>query len=406
MSTRVETHINSDKTIFNLCRKSKDLYNKANYLVRQEFILTSKEKDEGKREYANWLRYNDLYKQLKDSKEYKTLPAQSSQSILRNVDKNWVSFFKSIKKWKKNKNSFLGRPKLPKYKDKKGLKEVKYPGQNLFIRNGFIKIPKTDYKIKTKVNKESLKELRIIPIGSKLKIEIIYEKENVKKKDTNIKFGIDLGINNLCSITSNQKDIPTYLINGRTIKSINKFYNKKYASNKSKLEILNKKKSSKHLDTLSLKRRFKIEDQLHKISRTVINLAIKYNIDEIVIGYNKEWKQKLNIGKVNNQKFTQIPFYKLIHMIEYKAEDAGINVTLAEESYTSKVDHLVKESLCNHNSYKGKRVKRGLFQSSSNKLINADVNGAIGILRKVIGDEFLFQPIEGLMFNPVKLNIF
>lgn len=407
MLTRVEKHIKGDNMLFDLCFKSKNLYNKANYIVRQEFIQTSKEKENGLRERVNWIRYNELYRLLKDSDEYKALPAQSSQTILRNLDKNWISFFKTIKKWSKNKSLYNGMPKLPKYKNKDGLKEVIYPGQNISIKNGYIKIPKSEYKIKTTVNKKQLKELRLIPYGNKIKIEIVYEKElNCKEsKKSNVKFGIDLGINNLCSITSNQKDIPTYLINGKIIKSINQFYNKKLANEKSKLKLINNQNHSKKISKLSIKKNLKIEDQIHKISRKIANLCIKYNVDEIIIGYNKEWKQNTNIGKVNNQKFVQIPYLKLIYMITYKVEEFGIKTTLTEESYTSKVDHLVLEPLKKQEMYKGNRIKRGLFNSSSNRLINADVNGSLGILRKVIGDDFI-QPIEGLVFNPIKLNIF
>ena len=123
-----------------------------------------------------------------------------------------------------------------------------------------------------------------------------------------------------------------------------------------------------------------------------------------MIGSNKNWKQSVKIGKRNNQNFVSIPYSDLIQKIQYKAEEVGINVVLNEESYTSKCDSLSCEQICKHSEYLGKRVNRGLFQSAKNQLLNADVNGALNILRKVIGDDFI-QPIEGLVFNPIKINI-
>ena len=151
----------------------------------------------------------------------------------------------------------------------------------------------------------------------------------------------------------------------------------------------------------------KINDYIHKSSRFIINYCLKYRIGTIVIGNNKDWKQRINLGKKNNQKFVQIPFNKLIQQVQYKAEDVRIKVIITEESYTSKIDHLAFEELHKQDNYKGKRIKRGLFQSSVGKLINADVNGAIGIARKVFGDDFLRSLINrGFAINPVKVNCF
>ena len=166
------------------------------------------------------------------------------------------------------------------------------------------------------------------------------------------------------------------------------------------------KGTSNYLRFLNNRRNFWIDDKIHKISRWIINFCINNNIGNIVIGLNKCWKQGINLGKKNNQKFVEIPFSKLIDKISYKGKLIGINVQTTEESYTSKVDHLAFESLEKHDAYSGKRKKRGLFQSSVNKLLNADVNGAIGIGRKVFGDSFVKEIIDsGFAFNPVKVNI-
>lgn len=148
----------------------------------------------------------------------------------------------------------------------------------------------------------------------------------------------------------------------------------------------------------------------YKISRKIVNLLIDSKITKLIVGYNKGWKQNVNIGKKNNQKFTQIPFARLVSYLEYKCELVGIEIVIHEESYTSKCDSLAFEKIGKHENYLGKRKKRGLFQSSVGKLINADVNGALNIMRKVVGDscESIRMIIDrGLLFNPVRItNVF
>lgn len=147
-------------------------------------------------------------------------------------------------------------------------------------------------------------------------------------------------------------------------------------------------------------------DKMHKISKFIIDFCKKNDVGTIVIGLNKNWKQNINLGKKNNQKFVDIPFSNLVDKISYKAKLVGIDVKITEESYTSKVDHLAFETLEKHDIYLGNRKKRGLFQSSVNQLINADINGSIGIARKVFGDSAVRQIIgSGLAFNPIRVNI-
>ena len=163
---------------------------------------------------------------------------------------------------------------------------------------------------------------------------------------------------------------------------------------------------SNKIKRITLLRNCWIEDKLHKISRYIVNFCRSNNIGTIIIGLNKGWKNKINIGKRNNQHFVSIPHSKLINKIVYKAKLLGINVIIHEESYTSKIDHLAFEPLKKQESYLGKRKKRGLFQSSIGKLINSDINGAIGIARKVIGDSFIGKIIDsGFVFNPIRLNV-
>lgn len=164
--------------------------------------------------------------------------------------------------------------------------------------------------------------------------------------------------------------------------------------------------TSKRLRRLNNYRNFWIEDKIHKVSRFIVNICIENNIGNLVVGLNKGWKNGVNLGKRINQKFVEIPFSKLVEKISYKCKLVGIDFQVHEESYTSKVDHLAFEKLGKHDVYLGKRKKRGLFQSSIGKLLNADINGAIGIGRKVFGDSYISGIIDsGLAFNPVRVNI-
>lgn len=409
---RVEVQIlKNNKKLDELSFCSKNLYNHALYEVRQMFIETSKQKEQGLLKHATYLNYYDTEKLISGIEEYKSIPAQTRQSILKLLDKNWKSFFKSIKDYMKNPSKYKGKPSLPKYLDKQGRFILIYPGQNITIKDGELTIPKTKIKIKTKVNKKDLKELRIVPLGNKtFKIEIVYTKEIIDLRlDKDNAIGIDIGLNNLMAITSNQAYSLCCLINGRQIKSINQYYNKRIGELKSILKIVNnQEKFSKRMNKLILKRKLKIDDYLHKASRKVIELCKQFNIGRIIIGHNKDWKQNIELGRRTNQNFVSIPFNRLIQMIQYKAEEIGIDVLITEESYTSKIDHLAGEEMKHHDVYLGKRVKRGLFKSSTGIILNADINGAIGILKKlnVACKDFFNEVIasRGCVLQPIKLN--
>ena len=164
---------------------------------------------------------------------------------------------------------------------------------------------------------------------------------------------------------------------------------------------------------LSLKRELKINDLLHKASKYLVNFCVQHKIGTIVIGRNKEWKDSIQLGKQTNQNFVSIPFYKLLKMLKYKCKMIGINLVTQEESYTSKCDSLAFESIEKHTEYKGRRVKRGLFLSSLGKALNADINGALNILRKYLHlkevNEFpVIQEIidRGLLYRPSRISFY
>ncbi|MFX1575458.1 MAG: RNA-guided endonuclease InsQ/TnpB family protein, partial [Promethearchaeota archaeon] len=260
--------------------------------------------------------------------------------------------------------------------------------------------------IKTRITKR-LKEVRIIPIGTKYKVEIVYEKEekDLKLEKMHI-LSIDLGLNNLITAVNNNGCRP-FIVKGGMIKSINQYYNKQLAYYRS---IENKKgnfSDTKRIQKLHLTRNNKIITLYHRISKNIINYCTLHNIGTIVIGYNYGWKQKINIGKKNNQKFVQIPFLKLLNQIEYKAQLKGIHVLTVNENYTSKCSFLDNEPIKKHDKYAGKRISRGLFKSSKGILLNADVNGAYNIMRKAFPNAISVDGIEvfGLMPQIIQQNI-
>ena len=380
-----------------LCHLSKNLYNSSNYEMRRSFIA-----DDRKSGYQISTEF------AKDNQtDYRALPAQCSQQIINLLEKNWKSFFKSVKDWKKNPNKYKGRPKLPKYKDKDGYNVLIITSQqigNKLTQNGYLKLPKgIDLRIKTRIQLEQIKQVRIIPEATCFKCEIVYEKEIVKNENLKIenKISIDLGVNNLATMFINDEAFSSCIINGRPLKSINQFYNKKLA----KLQSFVENKSSKRIKNFTKRRNNKVKDFVHKASRWIINYCNYHNIGHLIIGKNDGWKQKSKMSKKVNQHFVGIPFEMLINQLVYKAEDVGITVELTEESYTSKTDHLAGESFGHKDKYLGKRIHRGLFQFSTGKVINADVNGAIGIMRKVVGDSLVTKIADSVgAFTPVMIT--
>ena len=365
-----------------LCFKAKNLYNATLYRIRQEYFNNKK-----------YLSCYSIQKEFQNNNnpDYRSLPSQISQYLLRVVDQNFKSFFAALKVYNKCKTGFTGRPKIPRYLDKDG----RFSIYSLFSngiskkslkKSGKIKIIGTSVElVKTKiVDINSIKQLRIVPKGACIIIDIIYEVPDVVQLQDNGRYAsIDLGVDNLMTVTTNIKNEQPIIYSGKSIKSINHYYNKRNAKLRSTLNRVNKgQKSSKRLKKLSSKREFKIEDYFHKVSKDLVNYLVSRRINTLIVGNNQGWKQNTNIGKRNNQNFVQIPFYKLIQKLEYKCRMKGIKLEVISEEYTSKCSFLDLESIGKHSNYSGKRIKRGLFKSGSGILINADVNGSFNILRK------------------------
>ena len=399
IAIRTESHQLNDELLWQLCHDAKNLYNQALYLIRDQYI-----------NHKKYIGYREVYELIKHEDCYLKLASQAAQSVLRRLDCNWKSFFALRKKEIKSHISEEdSKVRIPKYKHKDGHFVWEYAGPKLSVRDNVITIPKTKYKIRTKHAGNKIVWLRIIPKNDRVTIEIIYEKnieanENLKLGKT---IGIDIGINNLMAIASNEND-RSCLVNGRPLKSMSHYYNKKLARLKRTCKITSGKDTSKQIRALHRKRNNKINHFMHCASKLAVEYCIAHNVSNIAIGHNKGWKNKCNIGKHNNQTFCQIPMNRLISLIEYKAAAIGIVVTVVEESYTSKADHLLWESMTHLAKRSGKRTSRGMFKSGSGIKLNSDINGAYGMLRKINAvDERFFESIvdTGHVVWPLKLNV-
>lgn len=401
-TNRVERHIIKKshkmwKACDELCFKAKNLYNYANYIQRQRFI-------NGEKIY----KHTELDKMLQKEEVYKELGSQSSQRLLKRLELDWKSFLVAVKDYSKNPNKYLGKPKLPKYKKKDGryvceLKNIQFKITEGYVRFSLKKLKQYNGLIKSNV-KDKVMGIRIIPRGSVYILEIVYEKEiNELKEEINRILGIDLGVDNLATCVNNI-GVKPIVINGKVLKSINQYYNKKLAILKSDLKKRRNKDWSNKLDRLQRKRDNKVDYYLHCSSKKIIDHCIENNIDTIIIGLNKTWKQESNMNKKSNQNFISIPYDKFISQITYKAQDVGIKVITTEESYTSGCSFLDKEMIGKETYNKNRRVYRGLFVSNKGIKINADCNGAYNIIRKVVPNAFT-DGIEGVDLHPIRVNI-
>ena len=381
------------KFVDEMCFKSKNLYNYANYIIRQEFINN-----------GNWIKYNQLFQLVKESEPYKDIGNNTGQGTLRILDKNWKAFFKAIKDWKKNPSKYLGKPKIPKYKDKDGRFLLSLDSNKVKLKDGYVYFawkPFKPYNNMFKTNaQERILQCRFIPRCGKYVMEIVYEIEVPDISETSDRVAaIDIGVDNFITMVNNIGENPI-AVKGGVIKSINQFYNKQKANIQSELKKVNGKDWSKKLQKLTDKRYEMIKYQMHCISKYVVDWCVLYGIDTLIVGHNDEWKQK----KQGMQNFTYIPYELFIQMLAYKCENNGIRFIENEEAYTSGTSFLDNEDPVKENYNKERRVHRGLFIADCGKKINADVNGAYQILKKVIPDAFS-KGIEGAGSHPTIINL-
>ena len=402
---------NEYRVLRELCGISKNLYNIGLYNVRQHYF------DE-----KSFLTYESNYHIAKHNENYKLLQAGVSQQILKVVDRNFKSFFSLIKKAKQGEYRFQD-VKIPKYLAKDGLFPLILSTNAIRVKDGYFFIPLSNaYKKKSGLKEikikfppqlvgKTLKEVRIIPKakGKRFDIHYVYEQPfETVLLDKEKAMSIDIGLNNLATCVTS--DGLSYLYDGKPLKSINHYYNKQ----KAKYQSISMKQGMKYTNRLAnmdTKRNNRVKDYMRKVARSIIELCKEQQIGILVIGYNKDFKRGMNLGRKTNQQFTQIPFGLLREYLYNLCEHYGIDYVEQEESYTSKASFFDNDMLPmwtgekQNVSFSGKRVKRGLYQTAKGMLINADINGALNILRKSnLIDTSILQGI-GCLAHPQRVRI-
>ena len=360
-----------------LCFKSKNLYNATLYAVRQSFIKSG--------EYLNYNKINKIFTE-ENNVDYRALPAKVAKHTQMLVDFVMKSFFALVKK--KKKGEYDRKARLPKYLDKaKGRMTVHYERGALSFKKkkGYIHLSKTEIYVKVPehLNENDIKFVRIVPGNERFTVEIGFEREPESQIMAENYASIDLGVNNLVTMVDTVTKRPI-IINGRPLKSINQWYNKKIAEMRTEAERLHGKYWSRKMSGVTNRRNNKIKDYMHKASAYIVNHLVSNRIGTLIIGEIKEWKQDTNMYKVNNQNFVCIPFEMLKSMLEYKCMLAGIEVVRQDEAYTSKCSFLEDEEIRKHEKYMGTRSKRGCYKTSSGRKVNADVNSACNIMKKYL----------------------
>ena len=377
---------------------AKNLHNAALYLVRQTFIFKHR-----------YMGYSEVYHLMKPHEAYRVLPRKVSQQVLKVLDKNWQAYFAAVKAYHADPGKFLGHPKLPGYKDKaKGRDVLIYTVQALSgpaLRRGVIAPSGLPIAVQTK--QHSVKQVRIVPKSQYYVVEVVYEQEPEQASvDASLMASIDIGLNNLATLVSNKAGFVPRIVNGRPIKSVNQFYNKRKAALQSKVTP---NEYTHLMERITTRRTRRIDHSLHTASRHIVDLLISERIGTLIIGKNVNWKQEVQMGKRNNQNFVQVPHARFINMLTYKCQLVGIQVIITEESYTSQASFLDGDALPIYGQgteppvFSGKRLKRGLYRAASGQCFNADVNGAYNILRKVAPDAF-GQGSRGCVVHPLPVQ--
>ncbi len=383
---------------------SKNLWNAANYVVRQSFIHEGIYLDNVK-----------VFQQIKSHEAYQALPRKVSNQVLIQLHKAWVAFFEAMAEWREHPERFLGRPHLPKYKHKT-------EGRNLLVyekgaiskralKRGLLSLSALGEQVKTRQKKETIVQARVVPRGTHYVIEVVYERKAEQASvDPSLFAALDLGVSNLAAITSNKPGFVPVLVNGRVLKSINQGYNKRREHLQKKLAKENRF-TSHQLDAITDKRNCRIKHQLHLASKAIIGLLVVEGIGILIIGKNAFWKQEVEMGKRNNQAFVQIPHTRFIAMLRYKAALVGIRVITTEESYTSQASFFDRDAMPVYgpndqaeHTFSGRRDGRW-YRVKGRYPIHADVNGSYNIGRKVFPTAFDGRGIEASAVRPRRLAV-
>jgi IS605 OrfB family transposase len=361
--------------------------------------------------------YIEAEKEYKENWHNQFLHSHTYQQCLKVLEKNWKSYFASIKDYKKNPNKYKGEPKPPKFKNHTNKKnEVIFTEAGIRVKNNILmlslsKVMQEKFQVKSlnfsidteklPVNFEALQQIKIKWDNSikQWYLILIYNKEEENKVTGNNIMSIDLGRDNLATLTF-LEDTESYLIDGKVLKSKISYYNKEIARLNSigmkQVGDSKKFKNTKQINKLYIKRNSFVNDYIHKASRKIIDLALRHNCNTIVIGDIEGIKQENKV-----KSFVNMPHQKLVDKIEYKAKLVGLKVVYVKENYTSGCSALDLENINKANYDKSRRIVRGLFRSNQGILVNSDVNGSLNILRKYVKDKCIPKLIQSVMDNGV-----
>lgn len=369
-----------------LCFLSKNMYNVALYSIRQYYFTEKK-----------FLNYAKNYHLCKDNENFALLNSNSAQQIMKVVDRNFKSFFSLIEMAKKGQYQYKDI-KLPKYLPKDSYFNLIFGEFNCSKEKFTVPMSptfkrlygKVEFLIPKNLKDKKIKEVRILPKNNArfFEVQYIYELEEsqIKLNEQNI-LAIDLGVDNLCTCVTNKGK--SFIIDGKKLKSINQFANKENSRLQSIKDKQKIKGMTKRQRKLWSKRNNRVNDYLNKSVKTIIDYCTQNDIGTIVIGYNPTIQRNINIGKANNQNFVNIPIGNIREKLQYQCERNNIKLIEQEESYTSKADFLSNDIIPTFKvgdkttyTFSGKRISRGQYQSKIGVILNADVNGALNILRK------------------------
>ena len=389
---------------------SKNLWNLANYYVRQAFIFQH-----------SYLDNTAVYHLVKDSSAYKALPAKVSNHVLIQLDQAWTAFFEAMEAWRAHPETLTGRPNLPKYKHKTH-------GRNLVVfelgaiwkadlAQREIAVSQLGRLVETKQRPKSIEQVRIVPKADHYVVEIVYQAEaKPAQLDKSLFVALDPGVNVLAALTSNKPSFVPRLVNGRPVKATNQLYNKQRAQEQKYLARGKAPRFTSHrLDRITTKRNRRIMQYLHTASRRIIDLLVAEGIGTLIIGKNPVWKQRVELGKKHNQEFVQIPHARFIELLTYKAEQVGITVLITEESYTSRASFLDRDMLPTYDPaqgaeqedkprFSGRRDGRW-YRVKGRAPMHSDVNGSYNIGRKVFPTAFDGRGIEATAVRPRRLAV-
>ena len=349
---------------------------------------------------------------------YQALPAKGAQWVLKGLVSNWKAFHEARESYQCDTSKFTGRPQLPKYKHKtEGRNILVYTVQAISrtgLKHDLIQPSMLTISIKTK--QKNIDQVRIVPCNGYYVVEVVYEKAPIQAKvDPSFCVGIDLGVTNLAAIASNREGFVPRLVNGRTLKAYNQWYNKRMRELKKQLPKEDRERVTRQMERITNTRNRRIQHYLHTASKRIIDFLVENGIGTVIIGKNPLWKQETGMGKRNNQNFVSIPHARFIDMLTYKAALVGIQVEVREESYTSQASFLDLDPIPTYTPndeeehiFSGKRIgrRKRLYRAEDGREICADVNGAYNILRKSRPDAFSeAKGVAAYVVQPVRLAV-